>query len=397
MLAFGLGLAVAASAAGPALTGLVGKADNAEIAFTAPAGMARLEGTHKTLQGMLAQSFSSFEVDERKTTIDGGDPDDGADPVLIPFGYYVRQLNEKWHAGLSLTIPTGFGSDYGNTWAGRYQAVEFSLAYVSLTPAVSYRVNERFSLGLGVGVNYTAETSENKIPRLLSSGDAKIKSDLDGVGVNVTLSAFYEFSARTRAGFAWTSDSDADLEGKIKLRQLDPLFDEIATELGIKNIDTKVTNTLPQRVLAGVYHEFDSGNFLTIDGMWMKFSDFSVSNLELDDTDVKLSRPEIYDDLWAINAGFGWRIDSRKTYRVGALYLSQGVDDEDRDFSIRIDEMWAIGGGVSYALNDGKRLDANLTLLNTGEASVDQTTLLGRVAGKNDTPYALLLELTYSL
>jgi long-chain fatty acid transport protein len=392
----GLSVSLSAGAAGPALTGLVGKADNAEVSFTAPAAMSRLEGTHTTLQGMVALPFSSFDVDEDITTIDGGDPDNGTDPVVVPFGYYVRQLNDRWHAGISLTIPSGFGSNYGNTWAGRYQAVDFSLVYVSLTPAVSYRVTDQFSVGLGVGANYTAETSENKIPLLFSDDDGKIKSDLDGVGINVTLSAFYEFSERTRAGISWTSDSDADLEGKVKLRKLDPIFDEIATDLDIKNIDTKITNTLPQRVLAGIYHEFESGDYFTVDGMWMKFSDFSVSNLELDGTDVNITTPDIYNDLWAINAGYGYRVDSRKTYRIGAMYLSQGVDDEDRSFSIRIDEMWAVGAGVSYALDGGKRVDANLTFLNTGEAPVDQTTLTGRVAGENDDPYALLLELTYS-
>jgi len=111
----GLGCSMSAGAAGPALTALVGKADNAEIAFTAPAGMSRLQGTQVTVQGMFAQSFSSFDVDENKTTIDGGDPDNGSDPVVIPFVYYVRQLNDRWHGGLSLTIPSGFGSNYGNT------------------------------------------------------------------------------------------------------------------------------------------------------------------------------------------------------------------------------------------------------------------------------------------
>ena len=37
----GLGCSMSAGAAGPALTALVGKADNAEIAFTSPAGMSR--------------------------------------------------------------------------------------------------------------------------------------------------------------------------------------------------------------------------------------------------------------------------------------------------------------------------------------------------------------------
>ena len=392
-----LGIAPAAQASGPALTGLVAKADDAASAFSAPAAMTRLEGTHYTVQGMFAKGFDSFEVDESRTDVDGGDPKNGSDPVVIPFVYYVRELNDKWRAGASLTVPTGFGSNYGNNWAGRYKAVDFSLVYVSLSPAIAYRVNDKLSLGAAVGFNYTAETSEQKIVQLFKEGDGKLKSDLDGVGVNVTLSAFYEFSERTRAGISWTSDSDADLEGKVKLRKLDPLFDEIATDLNIKNIDTKVTNTLPQRVLAGVYHEFESGNYITLDGFWMKFSDFSTSNLKLDGNNVNISTPSIYNDLWAVTAGMGFPVDSRKTYRVGAMYLSQGVDDEDRGFSIRIDAMWGVGAGVSYKLEDGRGIDVNATFLNTGESPVDDDSLLtGRVAGESKDPYALLLELSYS-
>jgi len=286
--------APALQAGGPALTGLVAQADDAESAFTAPAGMARLEGTRFTAQAMLVNSFADFEVDENKTTIDGGDPDKGDDPLIIPSLYYVRQLNDRWHAGLSLTVPSGFGSDYGGTWAGRYNTVDYSLVYVALTPAVSYRVNDRLSLGGAVGINYTAEESEIKIVQPFQEGDGKLSSDLDGVGVSVTLSLLYEFTDRTRAGIAWTSDSDADLEGNIELANLDPVFDTVATELGIKRINTELTNTLPQRVLAGVYHEFESGRYFTVDGMWMKFSDFTVSDIKLNGNNVNVNVPLIW-------------------------------------------------------------------------------------------------------
>ncbi len=386
-----------AHASGPAFTGVVAEADDASSVFTAPAGMTRLDGDQLTVTGIVAQGFSSFHVDKRTTTIDGGDPDDDSDPVIIPALYYVYKLNEKWRLGASLTVPTGFGADYGNSWAGRYKTVNFSLVYVSVTPAIAYRVNDKLSLGGSLGFNYTQETSEQKIPQLFSDRDGTLKSDLDGVGVNVTLSALYELSGRTRAAIAWTSDSEADLEGKVKLRNLDPGFDEIATELGIKNIDTKVTNTLPQRVLAGVYHELASGKFLTIDTMWVKFSDFSVSNLELNGNKINVSAPSIYNDLWAVTAGMGFPLDSRKTCRVGALYLSQGVDDDDRNFSISIDAMWGVGAGFSYALESGRRLDVNATILNTGDAPVDSEGLVsGRVVGKNKNPYALLVDLSYS-
>ena len=385
-------------AGSPALSGIVAQADNAESAFAAPAGMSRLEGTRITVQSMLVTSLADFEVDRDQTTIGGGDANKGKDPIIIPSIYYVRQLDDRWHAGLSLTVPSGFGSDYGNTWAGRYETVDFSLVYVALTPAVSYRVNDKLSLGAGMGINYTSEISEVKIPQLEKEGDGKITSDMDGVGINVTLSLLYQFTERTRAGIAWTSDSDADLEGNVRLRNLGPVFDEVATELGIKNINTELTNTLPQRVMAGVYHEFESGNYFTVDGMWMKFSDFSVSDVELNGEKVNITAPDIYDDIYAITVGAGFpAANERLTYKVGAMYVSQAVDDEDRNFSIRLDRMWGVGAGVSYDLNSGNTVDLNANVINVGDASVDQPSIGGQVVGENDDPWAVMVELTYHM
>jgi long-chain fatty acid transport protein len=403
LLALVGGLTMTASpclfAGSPALTGLVAQADNAESAFTAPAGMSRLKGTRLTVQTMYVQSFADFEVDENQTTIPGGNPEKGSDPTIIPSIYYVRELNDKWHAGLSLTVPSGFGSNYGNTWSGRYETVDFSLVYVALTPAVSYRVNDKLSLGGAVGFNYTSETSELKIVQPLKEGDGKISSELDGVGVNVTLSLLYEFTDQTRAGISWTSDSDADLDGNVRLRKLGPVFDEVATELGIKNINTELTNTLPQRLLAGVYHEFDSGRYFTVDGLWMKFSDFSVSDIKLDGNNVNVNTPDIYNDIYALTVGAGFPAsDPRLTYKIGAMYVSEAVDNEDRTFSIRLDKMWGMGAGVSYDLTSGNSVDLNATLINVGDASVDTASALNqRVVGKNDDPWALMFELSYHM
>ena len=113
--AMALGVAPLLQAGSPALTGLVAQADNAESAFAAPAGMSRLDGTHITVQTMYITSLADFEVDQDETTISGGDPDKGTDPMIIPSIYYVRQFSDRWHGGLSLTVPSGFGSDYGGT------------------------------------------------------------------------------------------------------------------------------------------------------------------------------------------------------------------------------------------------------------------------------------------
>ena len=396
------GLAASPSAfAGPAITGLAAQADTAESAFGVPAGMSRLDGNHLSVQAMVAISQSRFDVDESKTEVDGGDPNRGQDPFVIPSVYYVRQLNDDWHAGVSLSVPTGFNSDYGSTWAGRYEAVDFTLAYIALTPALSYRINDRLSVGTKVAINYTASQSEVKIPQPLedSDSDAKVTTDLDGIGISVGIGVLYEFSERTRAAIGWTSDSKADMEGDTEVRNLAPASEALFSELGLTDIDTEVTNKLPQNILAGVYHELESGNFITIDAAWMKFSDFSVTDIKVEGQDVGVSVPLIFKDIWLFSAGMGFPVNEKMTYNVGAMYLSQGVNDNKRPLTMRLDAMWGVGAGLNYELNDERSVELNATLINLGDAPVDTGTDSGqgRLVGESTDPYAFLFELTYNL
>lgn len=167
--ALGLGLGAASlpatvGAASPAFTGLAAVADDAEGALTNPAGMTRLDRPTTSLGALVAQGFGSFEVDQQRTTVDGGDPDNSNDPIAIPSAYYVRPVGDRWRVGISLTVPSGFGSDNGGRWAGRYYSDSYSLVYVALTPAVAWRVDEHWSVGLGVGINYTLSSSEVGLP-----------------------------------------------------------------------------------------------------------------------------------------------------------------------------------------------------------------------------------------
>ena len=130
----------------------------------------------------------------------------------------------------------------------------------------------------------------------------------------------------------------------------------------------------------------------------MKFSDFTVSDIKLDGNNVNVTVPDIYNDMWALTVGAGFPATERITYKVGAMYVSQAVDDEDRTFSIRLDEMWGMGVGLTYRLTEERSLDLNATYLNVGKAPVDtgnQGSGFGRVVGENDDPYAIMLELTY--
>jgi long-chain fatty acid transport protein len=396
-----LAVAPALEAGSPAAAGLAAAAsDDAQSAMSNPAAMTRLDESAVSVSALVAYGFGDFVVDEDATTVDGGNPSSGAEPVLIPSLYYVRPLSERWRAGISFTIPTGFGSDYGGDWAGRYYTDNYSLVYVALTPALAYRFSERLSVGVASSINYTLSNGEVGINNLVPGvADGSLESELDGVGVSFSLSMLYELSDCTRLGLNYTSDSEADLDGDVKLRGLGPVLGPILEERGLDKLDIEVENTLPQRVVGGIYHEFDSGRYVTADVAWVDFSEFGTTGVALEGTDLAIDPPGIYDDIWALSIGAGFPIDERLTWKLGAMYLSQPIDEDDRGLSMRLDRIWGVGAGLSYDLGKGRGFDLNLTLIDYGEAPVDtgESLLRGRVVGENEDHYSLLLGVAYHL
>ena len=391
--ALGVGALAFASqlqAASPAFAGLAAVADDAEGALTNPAGMTRLARPTTSLGALLARGFGKFEIDEDLTTVDGGDPDSGGSPVVIPSAYYVRPVGERWRVGVSLTVPSGFGSDNGGDWAGRYYSDAYSLVYVALTPAVAYRISEQWSFGVAVGINYTLSDSEVAINTLVPGRpDGRLETELDGIGVNGSVSLLWEPSSRTRFGLVYTSASEADLEGTLRIRNAGPLLDV----LGVDKLDLEIRNTLPQRLLVGAYHELDEQWSVTADVMWVDFSEFGTAEVALNGREFARDRPGIYDDVWIVSLGVGKRLDARLKLEAGALYVTQPVSDADRTLSMRLDSVVGIGAGARYTLANGDGLDFSATVINYGDAPVDTGRNLwrGRVVGENTNPYALLL------
>ena len=97
-IATALTISTTCFAGGPAFSGLFAKASNAETVYNNPAGMARLDGTQMTGQGIAIVSFGEFEVDDDLTTVDGGNPRT-SDPSFIPAFYYSQEVHDDWRLG----------------------------------------------------------------------------------------------------------------------------------------------------------------------------------------------------------------------------------------------------------------------------------------------------------
>ncbi|MEW6997481.1 OmpP1/FadL family transporter [Colwelliaceae bacterium BS250] len=394
-ISLSLGFAYPVLASSPAQTGLFAEANSAGTAATNPAGMTRLTGTHKEVQGIMLLSIGEFEVDNELSTKGGGDPDNELAPVVIPGFYYVSEINDDWRFGFSANIPSGFGTSNGDDWAGRYYSDEFSLIYVALTPAVAYKVNDKLSLGAAISFTYNYSETTSPVNNGPNHDDAEMTFEAGALAINTSISMLYEFNDKTRIGLIYGTEGSADLEGDIEFSGLSPRLDKEFEDRGIKDSEFTVENIIPQRVQFGVYHELEQGDFLTFDTIWADFSQFGTGDVTFNGSEPENSEG-VYNDVWVASVGYGWPVGNNKTYKVGVVHVTSAVDDDKRSFAIPLDRIWGIGAGVSIKTAE-ENWDINVNLYDLGAAPIDTGNSLvrGRVVGENKTPYAIMVDVAY--
>ena len=257
-----LSIATSVQAKRPGFTGLTALADSPDAAFWNPAGTTRIPHSIE-LQLAIAYTNSDFEVEE--ATFPGGDPKKQDEINLIPGVYYVNPLNDKWVYSLSVNVPSGFGSDYGRNWSGRYLSQESSLVFVALNNSLAYRWNEDLSFAAGIQVMYVSSESKTSINNIGPRGDGRMKLDEDGVGGGFTLSSLYELSPDTRFGITYRSEIEIDLDGTPELKNASNAYLIALNNQGLLGEDVDVDFTIPQQVQLGLFHQINDRYSFTAD------------------------------------------------------------------------------------------------------------------------------------
>ena len=84
--------------------------------------------------------------------------------------------------------------------------------------------------------------------------------------------------------------------------------------------------------------------------------------------------------------------------RGGFLYVSSGLEANDRTAFSRYDAFWAIGAGVEYAFTEKRRLafDINYFQFGDGDFTESNVPIVGSISGAYDTNYGIALAVAYS-
>lgn len=204
-----------ASGLGNAYAGSAAVAEDASTVFFNPAGMTLLPGRNVAFSVDLVRPQA--ELSNKGSVAAGGQAlggngGDAGDWAAIPAGYMSWQLTDRVFAGLGVGAPFGLKTQYDSGWAGRFHAIKSEIKTVNINPSIAFKVNDVFSVGLGVNfqrIEADLTNAVNAAPPAATTG--RIKGDDTAWGWNV--GAMFQLSPDTRLGIAYRSKVDYTLKG----------------------------------------------------------------------------------------------------------------------------------------------------------------------------------------
>jgi long-chain fatty acid transport protein len=367
---------------GLASAGYAARADDASTLFKNPAGMSLLEGAQ--FQGGLQALYGSVSFSpDADTSAKLGTGDGGNAIGWLPGTslFVVVPLGERWRVGLGALSYFGLAEDYGDNWVGRYYVQKSALLGMSMTPSVSFKATDWFSIGAGLNAMFGYLNTEMAVNNGFGAdGQMKLKDGSWGFGANV--GALFQASENTRFGITYLSPVDLDFKDTPSFTGLGPVLGAVLANP--RQLDLGVT--VPQSVMLSAYHALNKKWALMADVGWQNWQQFGNVQAGVESggtTTLNLN----YQDTWHGALGVQYRASQKWLLSGGVAFDSSAVDNENRTLTLPMGQSWRFGLGVEYQLSQVVNIGLCQTFMWEGDMSVDQgkdLSLRGRVAGSYD-------------
>ena len=351
-------------------------AEDAATAWQNPAGIMFLDGDKSMATALIINSETEFDLNNPASSLppavaraDGSRPaSDGGDAGGTSLGggfFHADQVNDKWGWGFSLVSISAAVLEYEDrhNFAGRYWATEVDLLTISLLPALSYKVSDNFSVGLGVPIMFAQLDMDVAIPGPtagLSDGFAKIEDGEDTVA-GLNLSALWQATDSLRLGLMYATKIDLDFDSDLKITP--PLANQ-----SLDAVQSDVKYTYPQTVRGSLTQDLTPELTLLASVAWENWSEFK--DIAISTGAGGSSLPRNWDDTWFYSLGLRWKPEAQWTYYTGIAYDTDPSQASGRTADMPMDEQWRYSGGVTYERENGHKIGVVLTYADYGDAAI---------------------------
>lgn len=364
-----------ASGAGTSYAGRASTPRDASTLYGNPAGLSRLNRPQVSAGATFIHAHT--DIDNARGAFPGTNNGDMVPDTTIPFAYYAQPLNDKVHVGLGLYVPFGVESDYEHSFQGRYEGLHSLVKVVTLQPTISYKINDRLSIGGGPTFNRIDGKLTNALPGAAfgapSAPDSYVDIEGHDEAVGYNLGVLAAITDNLDWGLTYHSKVDYHLKGHTNITGTPApgLDGHYSSRLNItmpESVDTSFTYRLKQWSLY-------AGATWT---RWSRLQSIDVRNSGLlapyQPTFGTVSQKLNWKNTWSYAVGASYRLNPQWTLRTGFAVDPSPADNEDRTVRIPVGNRKIASLGAGWTPMPRLTVDLAYAYLWESQAAVNQST-----------------------
>ncbi|WP_068829913.1 OmpP1/FadL family transporter [Pseudomonas sp. BMS12] len=370
------------SGMGTSFAGRASAATDATILFGNPAGISKLD--RPQVVGGFAVIKADIDIDDANAETSDGDM---VPTSAVPFAYYTSPINEQWSWGIGMYVPYALVSDYEKSFGGRYKGLYSKVEVVTLQPTLSYKINDRVSVGFGPTINkikgkLTSNLNDGALAAIGGSGDAKVNIKGDDTAVGFNLGVLVDVTDSLTWGLTYHSKVDYTLEGRTKVSSFDgPVLGTLNGEY-----DASLDFTTPETVDTSITYKLDDKWTLYGGTTWTRWSRLDAIVVE-NENSPNLTIPGIgtlpaplgvvseelkWHDTWSYAIGASYQLNPQWVLRTGLAFDPSPAENAHRTVRIPVGNRKVFSLGAGWSPSADLTIDVAYSYLHESKASIDQ-------------------------
>ncbi|GGM22865.1 hypothetical protein GCM10009425_37110 [Pseudomonas asuensis] len=379
------GLAIneqSASGMGTSFAGRSSSALDASTVFGNPAGMSKLKRTE--ISGGAAVISASTDYSRVRSAASGTNDGDMVPTSAVPFGYVVTPLNDDWHFGLGIYVPYALISDYERSFQGRYHGSYSKVEVITVQPTLSYKINDRVSVGFGPTFNRIEGKLNNNLSlSALGGGDAELKIKGDDTAIGYNIGVLADVTDNLAIGVTYHSKVKYKLEGHTKARGFSSLSPAVNGLIGPLNgkYDAELDITLPESVDTSFTYKLDDRWTLYGGATWTRWSRLEKLEVQNQGTPTvprlgnllgTVDEELKWHDTWSYAIGASYQLNPQWVLRTGFAIDPSPTDNEYRNVRIPVGNRKTVSIGAGWSPSPDLTVDVAYAYLWEDKASINR-------------------------
>lgn len=337
-------------------------AENASVAYSNPAGMSYIEGDALSVNAAI-MDLDIYYHDASDSSKDS----DNAGGVQ-PYGslYYVHQLNDEMHLGMSLSAQGGSALDYGASYAGARNLNDLRLSVIQFNPSISYQINQQLSIGAGLQIDYAS------FEETLLYGQGSLETDSWTLGYNLGL--MYQLDEYNRFGISYRSRMNHDLTGSFNSNAM-----TVSVPIPAMSGQAGVNVLNPRQIEVSGLHQLTNPLSLVWSVGFEQWSDNDSTMISINNGNRISQIERNFDDVWSAALGARYQLTPRLRLESGIGYVTSPLENpEYQGADLPVDTQHRYSMGATYQWDKDISLTTYYSYVDYGEPEINNNGMNGQ-------------------